>query len=57
VGSAWGRNGFSSSGWFAGFAGSVALYMQDSVLAEFEPDIRRIGLRIGRRCLAALPGR
>jgi hypothetical protein len=49
AGSGCSRNGFSSRDWLGGFGGSVGLYVQDSLLAEFEPDLKRVGLRLGRK--------
>jgi hypothetical protein len=51
VASAWQQKPFWCPGLAGAIASSMTSYVQDSLLAEFEPDIRRIGLRLARRSL------
>jgi hypothetical protein len=51
VASAWDQKRFWQPGLAGGIADAMSAYVQDSLLAEFEPDIRRIGLRFARRSM------
>jgi hypothetical protein len=49
VAAAWEQKPFWCRGLPAAMGGALITYAQDSLFAEFEPDIRRVGFRIARR--------